>query len=161
MSFEAGGVIRTIRPTFATLDALEQAIGESIPQDEITKHGTGMALLLQEMAKPAPRMGLIGRVVAVLLAKADPPIMEPASHEVICEGGLMSWLVDPTQPQAWGVLPRFVHLAQYGPDALAQFLAEEEALQDKEDAPESSKKKSEARSHSRGGLLSRLRKFWA
>jgi hypothetical protein len=159
MTFEAGGVQRTIRPTFDTLAALEQAIAESVSKEEFEKHGTGVALLLEEMPKPAPRMALIGRVMAVMMAKADPPLLEPDSHAAICEPGLVHWLVDGSQPRAWGLLPRFVYLTQYGPETLRKFLEEEESKADASDK-EPPAKKPEGRSLSLGARLFKLLKFW-
>ena len=124
IEFEAGGVMRAIRPTFSAIDAIEGAVAKSCTDDEIKVHGTGLALLVAELKLPAPRLGMIGRCATVMLAQATPPLLEPASHEAVFEPGLTSWLIDPDHPQGWGPLVLFCQLAQYGPANLQKFLDE-------------------------------------
>lgn len=158
LTFEAGGVQRTVRPSFEVLAALEEALSLAVPKEEMEAKGHGLALLIEEMARPAPRIHVVATCAATLLAHADPPLKEPESHQAIVDAGVMTWLVDSTQPNAWGLLPRFVYLANYGPQQLQKFLEEEQSGKREESEP--GKKQTGSPSLSLGARLSRLLKFW-
>lgn len=117
LSFTVAGQVHTVRPSHALLDDMEVALGG------------GVLLLLDEMQKAAPRMGLIVKCAQAVLRHAEPPYDGDMTDATLGEGA-MRWLLDKDGPEGMGILPQLVTVINYGPDVLRDALAKTTAGDD-------------------------------
>lgn len=126
ITFTAAGQEFNVRPSFALIADLETAIGGPIE------------LLHEEMLKPKPSIVTIGAAAVALLKHSDKAPSENEAQAIVLDRGAITWLVDGTQPKAWGPLVQAVQLIMVGPAAYAEAIAEGQTEEDGEDAKKKS-----------------------